>query len=309
MGGARRLLGFGAVKLSVIVPSLDGTVPASLRRAVEAQEEVELVVVAGVSPVGRARNEGLARATGDYIAWVDADDSVEPDYVETVLAVLARPDPPEVVTFDVFRDGWEGERCLRWRLSPSPSIAELVQKVYQSAECLCVMWQYVTRRDLWRGLSFDEILPMAEDYLLLPQLLLRAKSLAYLPRTLYHYCRRADSLVHQQGFLGGHEVLNAYRRRFEEAPAVHRSAAGLGLALKCFAVASRVVRREAGFDTADWRFESVRALEFVRRRIFRLLSECLFRTRLTMREKTYWTVRLVWMAFVWPWTGAGRDRA
>ncbi len=35
--------------------------------------------------VSSARNAGLKRAQGDYIGWVDSDDSIEPDYIDKLI--------------------------------------------------------------------------------------------------------------------------------------------------------------------------------------------------------------------------------
>ena len=61
------------MKLSVIVPSLEGKVPESLRQQTEGRDDVELVVVEGIRPVGKARNMGLDRACGDKCGWHERD--------------------------------------------------------------------------------------------------------------------------------------------------------------------------------------------------------------------------------------------
>ena len=47
--------------------------------------------------VGRKRNDLLALAQGDYVTFVDDDDTVTDDYVVSLLGALG----PDVVTFDV----------------------------------------------------------------------------------------------------------------------------------------------------------------------------------------------------------------
>lgn len=47
--------------------------------------------------IGLARNEGLAVASSDYIAFLDHDDTWEPEKSELQLEAFAAPDPPDLV--------------------------------------------------------------------------------------------------------------------------------------------------------------------------------------------------------------------
>ncbi|HEY3335547.1 MAG TPA: glycosyltransferase [Candidatus Limnocylindrales bacterium] len=61
-------------RISVIIPTLSGDAAgtiASLRT--QTVTDWELIVVSGVRPAGRARNEGIGRATGDLLVFIDDD--------------------------------------------------------------------------------------------------------------------------------------------------------------------------------------------------------------------------------------------
>ena len=65
-------------KVSVIIPSLDGyrdgNVPkllADLKK--QTVKDVEVVVIKGVSPNGHARNEGVKKAQGEFLVFIDDD--------------------------------------------------------------------------------------------------------------------------------------------------------------------------------------------------------------------------------------------
>jgi len=49
---------------------------------------IELVEVLDTSPVGRARNRGLAQTSAPYVTWWDDDDWIAPGIVERQLALL-----------------------------------------------------------------------------------------------------------------------------------------------------------------------------------------------------------------------------
>ena len=159
---------------------------------------------------------------------------------------------------------------------------------------MCAMWLFVAKRSLWEDLLFNESAVICEDYLVLPLLVSRAKTLMYVPRQVYRYVCNGASLVHQYGFSGEARVMEFKRRRFEATPSVYRSSAALGLATAYYGVAIRVAHGFVEFQSDAWRREAQLARQYVRRNFRRIVVECLGRTRLPLREKLKWVLRFVW---------------
>lgn len=232
------------MKLSVIVPSLEGKVPESLVRAIEAHDEVEVVVVKGVSPVGKARNEGLRRASGEYIAWVDSDDEIDESWLEEIVGVISSSGT-DVITFDAERVGWETKRDVVWGAEQKEvDLEKLRRDVYRDLDRPGSMWLYVTRRELWEGIEFDESVRIAEDYLALPRVLGRAKSIKYIPKKLYRYMKNEKSLINTEVEANDRAMFEIRRRRLEEAPREYRGAVLWGTALYYFWSRSGALRSE-----------------------------------------------------------------
>lgn len=154
----------------------------------ERLEVVRLPVNRGASA---ARNEGLRRARGEYLTFVDADDYLEPDMLERMyrqflesgadIAVCGIDGPsPAGEAAGV----WSGREALGRMLRGDPFSSEVGGKLFRAGAV--------------RDCPFCEDVFCYEDYLLLCRLLKDAGRVCYLPDRLYHYVRREGSL-----FTGG----------------------------------------------------------------------------------------------------------
>ena len=133
-----------------------------------------------------ARNEGIRRAQGAYISFVDADDRVELDLLEKLYEALAEAGA------DVSACGADGIA-----LGSGPAA------VYTREEAICclargvpfnlVPWGKLYRAELVKGSSFREDIFYSEDLLFLYSVLKQARRVSYRPDALYHYTQREGS--------------------------------------------------------------------------------------------------------------------
>lgn len=178
-----------------------------------------------------ARNAGLEIAVGEYIAFVDSDDWIEQDMLETLYSVVQQhsadlaccalkaeiENGSEVVFPDVDESG------APVVLDPAAAIQELLQ----DRRIKNFSWLYLYRRALFRDVRFPHG-KRYEDVYTTYRVLLQAKSVAYIPRKKYHY-RIRDGSITQVNDLG--LLISRYEamhfRATELAPLFPRLAADL----------------------------------------------------------------------------------
>lgn len=171
-----------------------------------------------------ARNVGLKRANGNYIAFVDCDDWIESDMYQQMIKIMHSED------VDIVSGSWISE-------SENNSIAitnkkaidvgkfnreKLLRYVYErdSYKGFAYMWNKLYRKKLFydtKGnlILFDENLLLGGDVLYLAHLILNAESAIYLNRPFYHYRQRENSGCHTKDIDKRQDWLKAYIKLIE----------------------------------------------------------------------------------------------
>ncbi len=216
-------------RLSVIVPvyKVEDYLPQCLHSLLsqEGGEDLEIVCVNDGSPdlsrqilglfgevdrrivivdkenggLSSARNAGIEAATGDYVAFVDSDDFVEPDYAKTIFEALA-PGDIDVLVFGarVWPEGasyWWLDRVLSPRTCNYEGFCE---GLLLDEGTRPFAWRVVVSRELLvaSGLRFDEDLVFGEDQAFMLGLYPRARRISVISSKPYVYrAERPGSLM------------------------------------------------------------------------------------------------------------------
>ena len=132
--------------------------------------------------LGPARNAGLAKATGDYVWFVDSDDWLPEGSVHAVLHQLRRS-RPDVLLVDHLRVHEDGryEVDASSHLLAGPATRERMLAVQHTA------WNRIVNRDFLRRNQLEFLPGWYEDVSFSHPVLLAADSIAALDRVCYHY--------------------------------------------------------------------------------------------------------------------------
>ncbi|MEY2633257.1 MAG: hypothetical protein RIR00_1911 [Pseudomonadota bacterium] len=176
--------------------------PAILARYAVAHPQLLRVVRQENGGLSAARNTGLDLATGEYIAFVDSDDWIDPAYYRRLLDLAVAQQLEMAHGNGIFH--FEGRRddhpIYRDALSSAVMPGkEVLRQRLADGSFLHMVWMHLYRRDFIdkQGLRFIPGL-IHEDVLWTTQLFLRAERVAYDPTPGYFYRQRVRPMAAPQ---------------------------------------------------------------------------------------------------------------
>lgn len=142
---------------------------------------------------GMARNFAIPQAKGEYIAFVDSDDWVEPDMFEQLYEAAQGAD---LCYGQAFKDYTDGQKTT---ILTNPKIESgafsLDKRNYFLTHYVSLFWTFIYKRELVmeRSVRFSED-RSADDTYFETCALLTAQSIAHVDKPFYHYLIRPGSV-------------------------------------------------------------------------------------------------------------------
>jgi glycosyltransferase involved in cell wall biosynthesis len=148
--------------------------------------------------VSVARNAGLKRATGDYIFFLDPDDYIEDNAIESVYK-LAINNNADIVMIGHYRVEYNGFIHCDSEKWPSLTETKDIQKAILRNIIPNFVWGKLYKAFIWQGLSFPADL-VFEDLYVIPHAFYRANKIVLSNKPLYYYSHEnLDSIMSGSG--------------------------------------------------------------------------------------------------------------
>ena len=159
---------------------------------------------------GGARNTGLEAAKGEYLFFVDSDDTIAPHALETLRRVVGETHS-EIYTFQMASHEGKGvytpmEICPCYE-GPFTLVERPEMLLSQPA-----IWARLWRRDLFlnMGIRFPDKAWYGEDLRTVTKLMALASSIEVLPDCLYFYLIRPGSIMRSENIERNRDILRAF---------------------------------------------------------------------------------------------------
>lgn len=181
-----------------------------LNRYVASNEFARVISHTQNRGVAAARNSGLDDARGEYICWMDADDMMAPNLLETIHSVGNEYD---VIGWDwtlMMKDNGRYMRQADYS-SPEEALTGMMQGVMRWN-----LWLWAVKRDVWGALRFSEGDNMGEDMMAVLSILSLSESIFQIHQPLYSYNAVNSSSISKQFDISNRRQIENNLSRLEQ---------------------------------------------------------------------------------------------
>lgn len=151
--------------------------------------------------VSNARNEGIKKATGSYLTFVDSDDWIEEDMYSAMIQKIEKNNVDFCVC-GICRESEDGkwEQNIKNGVNIEAEDKEyFLNRIYALENITFNLWNMIVKREKVSNLYFDEDIWLSEDNLYILKMLIRVNCGTIVEEIYYHYVQYKESLSHKVG--------------------------------------------------------------------------------------------------------------
>ena len=144
-----------------------------------------------------ARRDGVKAASGEYIAFIDSDDYLEPTAYEQTIKVLEEHDC-DMAQFGIKLVDRDGNLIEKWERQDLifNNTSEAYKYLFTDRYPAWNVWDKVYKRELFKNLEWPKISAL-EDYCMSAQLFAKAQKFITINKNFYNWLQRDDSTMHK----------------------------------------------------------------------------------------------------------------
>lgn len=173
-------------EIILINPSSTDNTEEICKKYVERHNNIKLYTVENGGP-SVSRNTGIKNASGKYIVFIDGDDYVENDYIETMLKNV-KEKQLVICSYKMVKHEIGEETIKRYSNEEKMLSPEDMIKVYEK-ELFSLVWNKIFEREIIEknNILFDEQFYKGEDLLFNLEYMKYIESVKVIPNVLYNY--------------------------------------------------------------------------------------------------------------------------
>lgn len=151
--------------------------------------------------VSNARNVGLERATGEYVWFVDSDDYIESNSLETIASHIENNNTLDLLIFNAIIANEAGNKVGEITSDLPCEQAFNFETHRELVFTNTSLWNRIYRMDIIREkrIFFEPNITIAEDLLFNYKYLLECQNIFFVKDTLYYYIQRKNSAMSGAG--------------------------------------------------------------------------------------------------------------
>ncbi|SJZ69706.1 glycosyltransferase family 2 protein [Anaerorhabdus furcosa] len=202
------------MKVSILIPAYNSqdTIYTSIRSAIkQTYKDLEVIVVddgstdntkvrlnqyakhynnqlrviqASHMGVSAARNRLLYEARGEYVFFLDADDFISPETIESMMKVVEKTSAEVVVCGNDLQGVFGIKNCVHSQICPNRR--EVLKYLLKDRSVRNYAWGKLMKKELWNQVEFP-INKVFEDIATVHKVLIKSKKTVIIPSIYYHY--------------------------------------------------------------------------------------------------------------------------